>query len=402
MATEFSLGIEIDIVCLVLLGLIMLNIWRSGDKSKMNYLSFIAMIGFLVFADAALRFVSTDGCNNTFDTTINCNSSSKYVILWSCSQMLLMMLVPYIIFAFLYWMSSNKNKTKITKIMLFTIPLLVMSYFVVTSSSNGYIKFLTYKGAFVHGKFYSALIYVVIFYSCLACLNIYNFLNQKSDFIAEIMYSKFDKYTFYIACLLPFVSAPFSLYYDIPLVNIGYTVCLYSIMSLHQHMRISIDDLTGLNNRNELRTYLDNLLSMPDAERSKTFMMFIDVNHFKSINDNFGHTEGDVVLMEISRLLKAVAGSFNCFLCRYGGDEFILIKKNANEERAASVCKYIDKSVNSLKALTLAPYELSVSTGYVRFDKRFSNAQQFIDAADKIMYETKRSAHRDFDALKSA
>lgn len=64
--------------------------------------------------------------------------------------------------------------------------------------------------------------------------------------------------------------------------------------------------------------------------------------------------------------------------------------------------KYIDKSVNSLKALTLAPYELSVSTGYVRFDKRFSNAQQFIDAADKIMYETKRSAHRDFDALKSA
>ena len=167
-------------------------------------------------------------------------------------------------------------------------------------------------------------------------------------------------------------------------------------------MRISIDDLTGLNNRNELRSYLDNLLSMPDAERSKTFMMFIDVNHFKSINDNFGHTEGDVVLMEISRLLKAVAGSFNCFLCRYGGDEFILIKKNANEERAASVCKYIDKSVNSLKALTLAPYELSVSTGYVRFDKRFSNAQQFIDAADKIMYETKRSAHRDFDALKSA
>ena len=92
MATEFSLGIEIDIVCLVLLGLIMLNIWRSGDKSKMNYLSFIAMIGFLVFADVALRFVSADGCNNTFDNTINCNSSSKYVVLWSCSQMLLMML----------------------------------------------------------------------------------------------------------------------------------------------------------------------------------------------------------------------------------------------------------------------------------------------------------------------
>lgn len=56
-------------------------------------------------------------------------------------------------------------------------------------------------------------------------------------------------------------------------------------------------------------------------------MMFIDVNKFKSINDNYGHNEGDVVLMQLSRLLKGVAETFNCFLCRYGGDEFILIKK---------------------------------------------------------------------------
>lgn len=401
MATEFSLGIEINFVCLALLALIQFYVWRSGDKSKMTYMSFICVIIILVVADTLLRAHSSDACSALFDVSASCTKAASVVVFYSCAQMLMMMIVPYIIFVCFFWMSSNKNKTKITKLVLVTLPMLVVGYFVVTSSDNGYIKFLTYKGAFVHGKAYFVLVGTVSFYSVLAFIHLINLLMQKSDFIGEIMYVRFDKWWFYITCSLPFIFAPISLVYDIPLVNIGYTVCLYSIMSLHQHMRISIDELTTLNNRNELRAYLDNLMNMTESERSKTFMMFIDVNHFKSINDNFGHTEGDVVLMEISRLLKAVAGSFNCFLCRYGGDEFILIKKNSNEERAASVCKYIDKSVKSLKALSLAPYELSVSTGYVRFDKRFSNAQQFIDAADKIMYETKRSAHRDFEALKA-
>ena len=145
--------------------------------------------------------------------------------------------------------------------------------------------------------------------------------------------------------------------------------------------------------------FLLNLVSLSEAERKTTYMMFIDVNKFKSINDNYGHNEGDVVLMQLSRLLKGVAETFNCFLCRYGGDEFILIKKNANEERAAGVCHYIDKTVARLKILSLAPYELSVSTGYVRFDNRFKTAKDFIEAADRLMYETKRSTRKDYSKI---
>ncbi|MBQ2381659.1 MAG: GGDEF domain-containing protein, partial [Succinivibrio sp.] len=169
--------------------------------------------------------------------------------------------------------------------------------------------------------------------------------------------------------------------------------------TIHQHMRISIDDLTTLNNRNELKSYLNSLMSLSESQRKKTFMMFIDLNKFKYINDNFGHNEGDVVLIEISKLLKYVADTFNCFLCRYGGDEFILIKKDSDEEKAISVCSYIDNAVKDLSELVIAPYELSVSTGFVRFDSRFNSVQEFIDAADKLMYENKRSSKKDYSKL---
>ena len=129
-------------------------------------------------------------------------------------------------------------------------------------------------------------------------------------------------------------------------------------------------------------------------------MMFIDLNKFKHINDTFGHNEGDVVLVQISKLLKAVAGAFNCFVCRYGGDEFILIKRHANEEKAVNVCKYIDESVTQLQNLSLAPYEISVSTGFVRFDNRFKTPKDFIEAADRLMHETKRSGKKDYSTMK--
>ena len=76
-----------------------------------------------------------------------------------------------------------------------------------------------------------------------------------------------------------------------------------------------------------------------------------------------------------------------------------MIKKVANEEKASSICRYIEYSLSQLKELSLAPYELSVSTGFTRFDRRFKSTQEFIDAADKLMYETKRYAHKDYTAI---
>lgn len=400
MASTLFYSVEIDIICIVVFICVISNIWKSGDRARFSYILVLALVIFQALSDIFLKTYTSISCYALFAKNEVCTKDVTQVVIFSCMLSFFNLLVPYVLFVISYLIKAEKSRTKGIKLCVLSIPFLILCYFVLTSPANGHIQFLTYHGAYVHGKYYSALVGTVGFYSILALVNFMYVVASRQDKMIEFSISKVDYILFYLTCTLPFVLAPVNLLVDdVLLVSPFYAVCFFFLMTLHQHMRISIDDLTTLNNRNELKSYLLNLVSLSEAERKTTYMMFIDVNKFKSINDNYGHNEGDVVLMQLSRLLKCVAETFNCFLCRYGGDEFILIKKNANEERAAGVCHYIDKTVARLKILSLAPYELSVSTGYVRFDNRFKTAKDFIEAADRLMYETKRSTRKDYSKI---
>ena len=400
MTSTLFYSVEIDIICIVVFICVISNIWKSGDRARFSYILVLALVIFQALSDILLKTYTSISCYALFAKNEVCTKDVTQVVIFSCMLSFFNLLVPYVFFVISYLIKAEKSRTKGIKLCVLSIPFLILCYFVLTSHANGYIQFLTYHGAYVHGKYYSALVGTVGFYSILALVNFMYVVASRQDKMIEFSISKVDYILFYLTCTLPFVLAPVNLLVDdVLLVSPCYAVCFFFLMTLHQHMRISIDDLTTLKNRNELKSYLLNLVSLSEAERKTTYMMFIDVNKFKSINDNYGHNEGDVVLMQLSRLLKGVAETFNCFLCRYGGDEFILIKKNANEERAAGVCHYIDKTVARLKILSLAPYELSVSTGYVRFDNRFKTAKDFIEAADRLMYETKRSTRKDYSKI---
>lgn len=330
---------------------------------------------------------------------IQCIQSVKLIVLFTCLNNFMAVFTAYIVFVITYQKRKDVIRSKDIKLFLLSLPFIVITYFVITSPFNGYIQFLTFSGDFVPGRFYSLLIGSIGFYSVLGMINFLSIMVDLKKRFSDFSVSSIDRILLYIIVSVPFVIAPANLFLHTNYISVAYAIAFFYLMTIHQHLRISIDDLTTLNNRNELKSYLSSLMSLSDSQRKKTFMLFIDLNKFKYINDNYGHNEGDIVLIEISRLLKYVADSFNCFLCRYGGDEFILIKKNADEEKAISVCAFIDKAVSDLSDLLIAPYELSVSTGFVRFDSRFTSVQDFIDAADKLMYENKRSSKKDFSKL---
>lgn len=391
--------VELDVFCIVVFICIMVNIWKTGDKDRSIYMVGLLLVCIQTILDMTLKIITNINCYSLYSKNEVCTKGTEWVVIFSCALSFFNLLVPFALFVRTYLLNANYSNTKELKLIILSLPFLVVSYLTLTSPVNGYIQFLTYHGAYVHGKYYSVLVGAVGFYSVLAFANIVFLISKKRERVIDFVIAKFDLVIFYIVILLPFALAPVTLLININLVSPSYAICMFFMMTLHQHMRISIDDLTSLNNRNELKNYLLNLMSLDDQERKTTYMMFIDVNKFKSINDNYGHNEGDVVLMQLSRILKNAAENFNCFLCRYGGDEFILIKRNANEERASGVCRYINNAVERLRVLSLAPYELSVSTGYVRFDKRFKSTKDFIDAADRLMYETKRSSKKDFSSL---
>ena len=152
--------------------------------------------------------------------------------------------------------------------------------------------------------------------------------------------------------------------------------------------QVSLDPLTGLNNRGQLMRYASQMSALFQEGRL-TFVVMMDVNNFKEINDTYGHAEGDKALVTIAESLKKVVNSHNMpsFLARYGGDEFILI---AHPERKNEIDQMISEFRGELKQKDERPYCLSISAGYDQLTGEHDTIQDCIQRADKKLYQDKR------------
>ena len=118
----------------------------------------------------------------------------------------------------------------------------------------------------------------------------------------------------------------------------------------------------------------------------------IDADHFKKINDKYGHMEEDRALQVIAEALRTVFGKNGNFLSRYGGDEFVVIVENQvdlNMNRLIALCREeIDKEASMRKL----PYRIKISAGYSQFENSETTpVTKLIQLADKKMYEQKKS-----------
>ena len=155
-----------------------------------------------------------------------------------------------------------------------------------------------------------------------------------------------------------------------------------------QNQLISTDPLTSLNNRNQLQRYLQLQRDVKDS-----YVIMVDVDHFKQINDTYGHVEGDKALIIISRALKQACGrlKMSIFLCRYGGDEFLMIAQTETPDDVLKVVRDClqEQIANREDSQT---YTIEVSLGYARWDGNVANFKDCVAHADQKMYEDKRSA----------
>ena len=152
-----------------------------------------------------------------------------------------------------------------------------------------------------------------------------------------------------------------------------------------QNRLISTDPLTGLKNRNQLRRYLQ-----LQRESENMYVIMVDIDHFKKINDTYGHIEGDKALILVSNALKKACSfmDFSIFLCRYGGDEFMLI---AQTETPQDVIKQIRDCLKEEIANREGPqnYTIAASMGYALWDGNITTFRDCVVDADKKMYEAK-------------
>jgi diguanylate cyclase len=153
-----------------------------------------------------------------------------------------------------------------------------------------------------------------------------------------------------------------------------------------------IDKLTQLPNRQSFDTYLSEQLE--DINNAQNlFLILVDLDHFKSFNDDYGHVIGDRVLQCMGGLI-----SDNCpttaFGARYGGEEFAIIMPNSNEAEAIKTAETLRKKLNKLRVKITSSNKvldnMSASFGIARYQANESS-ESFIDRTDKMLYQAKNN-----------
>jgi len=155
------------------------------------------------------------------------------------------------------------------------------------------------------------------------------------------------------------------------------------------------DPLTGLYNRRFLMGFLQRELDRARRAATPVAAIMLDLDHFKRINDTFGHAAGDLVLTEIAGLLKRhIRGSD--MVCRLGGEEFVLILPGASLDGARQRAENIRNLVKSsdLKYHEQPLGTITASLGVALFPDHAEEGESLLHAADEALYEAK-SAGRD-------
>ncbi len=149
------------------------------------------------------------------------------------------------------------------------------------------------------------------------------------------------------------------------------------------------DDLTSLYTRDYVNITIDKLI----AENKEVFIAFIDLDNLKVVNDSYGHDEGDFYIITVAKLINEYFRED--VICRYGGDEIIVVGQYLNEQDITLKLIKCYAAVNAIPKMYKKEYQTSISYG-VAYKQTYENisADELIAIADARMYELKKNKNK--------
>lgn len=152
----------------------------------------------------------------------------------------------------------------------------------------------------------------------------------------------------------------------------------------------TLDPLTGIYNRRGLDERLAQAVSMAHAFRQPASLLLIDLDHFKRVNDTYGHLAGDEVLRQVAHCLACTFRVRNDFVARFGGEEFAVILWNTSGQHAASSGQRVLAALRALRvkhASVVITLTASIGVAEVRHD---DSVARWLERSDRALYEAKR------------
>ena len=380
---SFVFYLESTIVCLIIFGIMLIHDLSNMDRQEKQVKFDRALIVFMLYFISDLFSIAV--ANEVIDNT------KTLAIIFNLSNFILMAGITYMWLEFVMAVEKTPHRNRKLNQFAIVFPflvstvLLVVLYFVAPDRLLS--NFLEIQPAY-----YAFLITV-------PCINIAAILfytvkkAQKEENPAE----KRRHLYLGIFPLLVVLGGMVQILF-LPNTPIFCFCCVILMLILYIHSmetRISVDALTGLNNRGQMMRFLSQKSNYAKKDKL-TFAVMIDINGFKKINDTYGHAEGDQALIIMADTLKEIAKNYvsPIFLCRYGGDEFLLILHPNNEKDIASLISTIRRDVEERCRSLEKPYIISVGAGYEKYVNEHDTIQKCIQRADKNLYIDKGHAKR--------
>lgn len=183
---------------------------------------------------------------------------------------------------------------------------------------------------------------------------------------------------------------------EFPVICVFVTLWLLFIFVGSTSEQVSTDKLTQIHNRQNLLTYINTKIR---SHEERLFLIMMDIDYFKRINDTFGHQEGDQALIRTANALKSAAQSMSRrpYLARFGGDEFIVVAEAENIGEVQALCKEIQDQLDYFGSWSEKEYQMSLSIGIAEWQEGMKQ-KDLIEAADQALYMVKEEHHKKLDA----
>lgn len=364
---------EVSVVCILFLLLISAKARKCMflQSQRRGFLA-VAISNILLFAlDAVWVFVDSNMLS--VSTTLNWLLNGTYCAASG--------LTGYICFCFSETIQQSRfaNNKKIRVAAL--LPSLALIALTILSYQNHLLFYIDANNVYHRGPVYSLQLTLAYGYVIFTAAKAYIRSFRVDDYRKKMELRTLSAY------IIPtLISGTLQVVFpSYPILCVGSTMSILYVYLTMQEQMVSIDALTQLNNCNQLFQYLS-VKFRHIQENHSLYLLMLDVDKFKAINDQYGHTEGDHALQVVADSLKKSCNQRNFFISRYGGDEFTVVCELDADHSVDDVCERVHMAVGEADV----PYPLSVSIGYAKYTETIKTQQEFISLADKELYKNKR------------
>lgn len=365
--------VQVNIVLFILLLILFGHTYFNMNRKNITNRLFMWIMGLTAFA-IMLEILSV---------ILNNPNLKQFMVMQKIVNVLGFSVTPIIPFlGYIFskeWVNRyQKDKIKLNKILL--LPLLINGIMAFVSYSVNLLFYVTSENTYERGPLFFILPCVSYFYFG---YNLYFIYKQRKRFSWwELRIFNL----FYIAAgVFTGIQIVYSSYLTIWNGTAMMIVIIYIFILNDQVHR---DRLTGLENYSSYERYIENISF---KRINKLFIINIDIDDFKSVNDKFGHNEGDEALKMFANLLIESFSLRRKKLIRVGGDEFLILLEVERQEIVDNYIQNLNKNIEEYNKTKEKPYELKFSYGVACCSNAKEDIHDILKCADKLMYEQKKS-----------